>query len=101
MCNVTSNSFWAMLLAETLIWMLMDGCCCCCCREGGAVGFSNDKSLVYCASTLSWGGVPSCGAPLPLVMKISPGAGEGLRPVSGHNSRTRLRKCPDQREWLS
>src|SRR5215475_7659528 len=77
MCSVTSNSFWAMLLAETLIWMLMDGCCCCCCREDGAFGFSNDRSLVYCASTLSWGWAASWGAPLPLVMEISPGAGGG------------------------
>jgi hypothetical protein len=30
--------------------------------------------LVYCASTLSWGGACSAGAPLPLVMKLSPEA---------------------------
>ena len=40
------------------------------------VRFSNDRSLVYCASTLSWGGACSGGAPLPLVMKLSPEAGE-------------------------
>ena len=54
--NVTSNSFSERLLAETLIWMLIAGCCCCGASEVGAFGFSNDRSLVYCASTLSWGG---------------------------------------------
>src|ERR1044072_6013246 len=50
--------------------MLMAGCCCCGAREEGAFGFSNERSLVYCASTLSWGGACSWGAPLPLVMKL-------------------------------
>src|SRR5262249_32464029 len=101
MCSVTSNSFWAMLLAETLIWMLIAGCCCCGCSDVGAFGFSNDRSLVYCASTLSWGGAPSCGAPLLLVMKILLERAGGLRTVSGHIPLMRLRKCPDRREWLS
>src|SRR5262245_32299409 len=68
--------------------MLIAGCCCCCCKELGAFGFSNDRSLVYWASTLSWGGAPSCGVPLPLVMKLSPGAG-AVNTVTGHISRTR------------
>src|SRR6185295_3768356 len=72
--SVTSNSLSERLFAETLIWMLMAGCCCCGAREEGAFGFSNDRSLVYWASTLSWGGACSGGAPLPLVMKISPDA---------------------------
>src|ERR1700731_503441 len=73
--SVTSNSFSEMLLALTLIWMLIAGCCCCGVSEPGALGFSNDRSLVYCASTFNWGGGPaSGGAPLPLVMKVSPGA---------------------------
>src|SRR4029077_17673358 len=72
--SVTSNSFSARLLAETLIWMLIAGCCCCGASEPGAFGFSNDRSLVYCANTLSWGGACSGGAPLPLVMKLSPEA---------------------------
>src|ERR1700676_2617302 len=73
--SVTSYSFSARLLAPTLIWMLIAGCCCCGDSEAGAFGFSNDRSLVYCASTFNWGGGPaSGGAPLPLVMKVSPGA---------------------------
>src|SRR6478736_1242020 len=66
--SVTSNSFSAILLALTLIWILMAGCCCWGAKEAGAFGFSNDRSLVYCASTLSWGAACSAGAPLPLVM---------------------------------
>src|ERR1700688_3919568 len=73
--SVTSYSFSARLLAPTLIWMLIWGGCGCGANEVGAFGFSNDRSLVYCASTFNWGGAPtSGGAPLPLVMKISPGA---------------------------
>src|SRR6476661_7825452 len=77
--SVTSNSLSEMLLAETLIWMLMAGCCSCGAREEGAFGFSNDRSLVYCASTLSWGGACSGGAPLPLVMETLLSAGVGDR----------------------
>src|ERR1700726_2656410 len=73
--SVTSNSFSAILLALTLIWILIAGCCACGASEDGAFGFSNDRSLVYCASTLSWGGgAASGGVPLPLVMEVSPGA---------------------------
>src|ERR1700761_4803415 len=68
--SATSNSFSATLLALTLIWMLIAGCCACGPSEAGAVGFSNDRSLVYCASTFNWGGgAASRGAPLPLVIK--------------------------------
>src|ERR1700759_5554085 len=49
--------------------MLICGGCVWGASEPGAFGFSNDRSLVYCASTLSWGGAPSGGLPLPLVMK--------------------------------
>src|SRR5215471_7195051 len=60
-----------MLLAPTLIWMLICGGCPCGCSDCGALGFSNEKSLVYCAKTLSWGGAPDPGGlPLPLVMKL-------------------------------
>src|ERR1700712_2058758 len=72
--SVTSNSLSEILLALTLIWILIAGCCCWGANEPGAFGFSNDRSLVYCASTLSWGGACSAGAPLPLVMKFSPEA---------------------------
>src|SRR5262249_17680397 len=71
--SVTSYSFVATLLAPTLIWMLIWGGCACGPREAGAFGFSNDRSLVYCASTLSWGAAPApAGVPLPFVMKFSP-----------------------------
>src|SRR5882757_5243881 len=54
--------------------MLIAGCCCCEPSDAGAFGFSNERSLVYCASTLSWGAACSTGAPLPLVMTMSPEA---------------------------
>src|SRR5205085_8940594 len=98
--KVTSNSFSARLLACTLIWMLIAGCCCCGCNEVGAFGFSNDRSLVYWASTLSWGGACSGCAPLVSVMKFSPEAlasgvlGFRLKSLEG-------RKCLLQGEWLS
>src|SRR5262245_19938739 len=57
----TSTSFSATGLAVTLIWMLIVGCCCEGISERGAFGFSNEKSLTYCANTLSWGGLsPAC-----------------------------------------
>src|SRR5579871_3066094 len=49
--------------------MLMAGCCCWGASEAGAFGFSNERSLVYCAKTLSWGGAASGGEPLPLVIE--------------------------------
>src|SRR5262249_56987893 len=71
--SVTSYSFWAALFAPTLIWMLIWGGEDCGASDVGAFGFSNDRSLVYCARTLSWGGAPAPGGlPLPLVMKFSP-----------------------------
>src|SRR6516165_7723864 len=55
--------------------MLIRGGVGCGVSDDGAFGFSNDRSLVYCASTFSWGGGPaSGGAPLPLVIKLSPDA---------------------------
>src|SRR6202047_3492818 len=76
--SVTSNSFSEILVAPTLIWILIAGCCSCGASEPGAFGFSNDRSLVYCASTFNWGGgAASGGAPLPLVMEVSPGAERG------------------------
>src|ERR1700722_4946724 len=55
--------------------MLIAGCCAFGASEAGAFGFSNDRALVYCANTFNWGGgAASGGAPLPLVMEISPGA---------------------------
>src|SRR3979490_1860400 len=73
--SVTSYSFSAILLPLTLMWILIAGCCFCGASEAGAFGFSNDRSLVYCASTFNWGGgAASGGAPLRLVMEVSPGA---------------------------
>src|SRR3984957_10739266 len=73
--RTTSYSVSERLPALTLIWMLIAGCCCCGAKEPGAFGFSNDRSLVYCASTFSCGGgAASGGVPLPLVIRISPGA---------------------------
>src|ERR1700692_2302755 len=69
--SVTSNSFSEILLALTLIWILIAGCCCCGASEPGAFGFSNERSLVYCASTFNCGGgAASGGAPVALVMGI-------------------------------
>src|SRR4051794_22410810 len=51
--------------------MLIAGCCCCGASDAGALGFSNERSLVYWARTFSWGGGASGGAPLPLVMSFS------------------------------
>src|ERR1700755_2029860 len=68
--------------------MLIAGCCVCGASEAGAFGFSNDRSLVYCASTFNWGGGgASEGAPLPFVIKISPGTFSSERePVRRLNS---------------
>src|SRR3954468_12491218 len=68
--SVTSNSCSLRLLALTLIWMLIWGGWLCCWSELGAFGFSNERSLVYCARTLSWGAwAASGGVPLPLVIE--------------------------------
>src|SRR5258707_5285395 len=94
--SVTSYSFAATLLAPTLIWMLIWGGCDCGPRDAGAFGFSNDRSLVYCASTLSWGGAPASGGlPLPLVMKSSPE--RGCRRAEWLSWRCRLRQGRAQR----
>src|ERR1700759_5445993 len=69
MVIVTSKSLSPTLLAPTLIWMLICGGWACGANEPGAFGFSNERSLVYCASTLSWGGAASGGEPLPLVIE--------------------------------
>src|SRR5438876_4910447 len=87
-----------MLFALTLIWMLICGCCGCGDREAGAFGFSNDRSLVYCAKTFSWGGgAASGGAPLPLAIKSSPGR------CSSDRGRSFVRSCskPNASIWAS
>src|SRR5882757_3422889 len=94
--SVTSYSFSEILLALTLIWILIAGCCCCGASEVGAFGFSNERSLVYCASTFNWGGgAASGGAPLPLVMEVSWNvrrrAGTGLGPNSLKGQKCRCR----------
>src|SRR6202012_2545574 len=95
--SATSYSFWAILLALTLIWMLIDGGCCCGPSETGAFGFSKERSLVYCASTFNCGGgAASRGEPLPFVIEISPGTcSSGQGPPSAQ-----LRKA-SVGEWLT
>src|SRR3979490_2475202 len=92
--SVTSYSFSAVLLALTLIWILIAGCVACGASEPGAFGFSNDRSLVYCASTFNWGGgAASGGAPLPLVMVVSPGAISSEARAVCSRIRPKGRKC--------
>ena len=47
-----------------------------CWSEPGAFGFSNERSLVYCARTMSWGAeleaVASTGPPLVVLTMYSP-----------------------------
>ena len=45
------------------------GCCCCWSNEFGALGFSNEKSLVYCVITVRLGAAPGV-APSPFVVVI-------------------------------
>src|SRR5258707_8495718 len=80
--------------------MLIAGCCCCGASELGAFGFSNERSLVYCASTFNWGGgaasraeAASGGAPLPLVMKVSPGTFSSEVRAVCSRIRSKGRKC--------
>ena len=51
----TSKSASASCLALTLTCRLICGPSLCCCRERGALGFSNEKSLQYCARAFSAG----------------------------------------------
>src|SRR3974377_1749938 len=73
--SVTSTSVSDIGLAPTLIWMPSCGCVPGV-NDCGAFGFSNERSLMYCATTWScgWGGAalgaaPPGGAP-PLVVVI-------------------------------
>src|ERR1700726_5091430 len=92
--SVTSYSCSERLLAVTLIWILIAGCCCCGASEAGAFGFSNERSLVYCASTFNWGeGAASGGVPLPLVMEVSPGTFERAGSVCRLRSLARGKKA--------
>ena len=62
-------------LAVTLTEMLICGWVVCC-SEPGAFGFSNERSLMYCARTMSWGAglaaVASAGPPLVVLTMNSP-----------------------------
>ena len=53
--SVTSKSVSDSGLALTLIWMAICGCVLPAVSERGAFGFSNERSLMYCATTLSCG----------------------------------------------
>src|SRR5207237_10887113 len=71
--SVTSIVCSLWFVALTLISMLIWGGWLCCWSELGAFGFSNERSLVYCVRTLSWGAwAASGGVPLPLVIRVSP-----------------------------
>src|ERR1700761_1776913 len=99
--SATSYSFSLMLLALTLIWILIAGGCGCGPSEAGAFGFSNDRSLVYCASTLSWGGAASGGVPLPLVMGVSPDAFSSEQGPALTSDRSKRERGLCRGEWLS
>src|SRR5262245_31686811 len=55
--------------------MFIVGCACCCISDCGALGFSKEKSLLYCATTRNWawpcvcpcGGGGAAGVSPPLV----------------------------------
>src|SRR6185312_229636 len=73
--------------------MLICGCCPCGASDCGAFGFSNERSLVYCASTFNWGGAASGVEPLPLVMKVvSWHRKANDRGPSGYHSRSAFHK---------
>src|SRR4051794_24263964 len=71
--RLTPNSGSLGMMAPALISMLILGGWACRWGEVGAFGFSNERSLIYCARTLSWAAwAASGGVPLPLVMRVSP-----------------------------
>src|SRR5271167_3104680 len=51
--------------------MAIWGCCCGCIREFGAFGFSNEKSLMYCAITPRFGWPPASSAALPPLVELA------------------------------
>src|SRR5262249_30438326 len=72
--------------------MLIAGCVWLGAKERGAFGFSNEKSLMYCPSTLScaW----PCGA-------LWPGAGPPLPPVVAIDSTSHCPQLPQSAAWLT
>src|SRR5262245_13819064 len=72
--------------------MLIAGCVWLGAKERGAFGFSNEKSLMYCPSTLScaW----PCGA-------LGPGAGPPLPPVVAIDSTSHCPQLPQSAAWLT
>src|SRR5262250_3313914 len=72
--------------------MLIAGCVWLGAKERGAFGFSNEKSLMYCPSTLScaW----PCGA-------LGPGAGPPLPPVVAIDSTSHCAQLPQSAAWLT
>ena len=69
-------------------------------QRGRRVRIFERQVLVYCANTLSWGGAWSAGAPLPLVIEVSPGRG-AVGANSAPKSLVRFGNCRYRREWLS
>src|ERR1700746_12 len=55
--------------------MLSAGCCGGGVSERGALGFSNEKSLMYCVNTLSCGSFSGFGPPFVVVMRSPDGRG--------------------------
>src|ERR1700685_620091 len=51
--------------------MAICGCCCGCIREFGAFGFSNEKSLMYCAITPRFGCAAASSAALPPFVELA------------------------------
>src|SRR5215831_18205350 len=76
--------------------MLIAGCVWLGAKERGAFGFSNEKSLMYCPSTLScaW----PCGA-----LGLGPGLGAGppLPPVVAIDSTSHYPQLPQSAAWLT
>src|SRR6516164_4604064 len=72
--------------------MLIAGCVWLGAKERGAFGFSNEKSLMYCPSTLScaW----PCGA-------LALGAGPPLPPVVAIDSTSHCPQLPQSAAWLT
>src|SRR5260370_31196395 len=50
--------------------MAICGCCCGCIREFGAFGFSNEKSLMYCAITPRFGWAAASSVALPPLVEF-------------------------------
>src|SRR5215216_4738001 len=74
--------------------MLMLGCCWVGVSERGAFGFSNEKSLIYWAKTLSCGGFSGAGPPfVELAIPDPPAAGCSTLKSGLANTAARMRQA--------